>query len=99
MFLTFDIGGTTTRMALSHTGDVLDDVKLFPTNKNFEEAMEEMKRVSEEFSKGEKYHAVVGGVRAYDQRKGELFNHPNYPMWVGKPLLLTMQQMWGVVCI
>ena len=38
MFLLFDIGGTTTRMALSRTGDALDEVKLFPTNHNFTEA-------------------------------------------------------------
>lgn len=95
MFLLFDIGGTTTRMALSRTGDALDEVKLFPTNHNFSEAMAYMKGIAEEFSRGEKYHAVVGGVRAYDPKKGQLFNQPHFPMWVGEPLLLSMQSMWG----
>ena len=95
MFLLFDIGGTTTRIAISQTGESLDGVKLFPTNHDFGQAMEEMKKISVEFSKGEKYHAVVGGVRAYNSKKGELLNQPNFPMWVGKPLLSTMKQMWG----
>ncbi|MDO8270236.1 MAG: ROK family protein [Candidatus Levybacteria bacterium] len=97
MFLLFDIGGTTTRMAISHTGDKVDDVKLFPTNHDFASAMEEMRKVAYEFSNGEKYHAVVGGVRAYDRKKGTLFNQPNFPMWVDAPLLETMKSMWGDV--
>ncbi len=97
MFLLFDIGGTTTRMAVSHTGDTIDDVKLFPTNHNFSEAMAEMKRVSEELGKGEKFHAVVGGVRAYNRKTGTLFNQPNFPMWVDEPLLSEMKNMWGDV--
>ena len=68
MFLLFDIGGTTTRIAISHTGDKVDDVKLFPTNHDFSQAMDEMNHVSHEFSKGEKYHAVVGGVRAFNKK-------------------------------
>lgn len=95
MFLVFDIGGTRTRMGLSHTGEKLDEVKLFPTNHNFIDAMEEMRSVAEEFAKGEKYHAVVGGVRAYDKRNGQLFNQPHFPMWVGEPLLVKMKEMWG----
>lgn len=97
MFLVFDIGGTTTRMAISHTGEKLDDVKMFPTSHNFDDAMSEMNNVAMEFSKGEKYHAVIGGVRAYDKKKGQLFNQPNFPMWVDMPLLSKMKEMWGDV--
>lgn len=97
MFLLFDIGGTTTRMAVSSTGDTIDDVKLFPTNHNFSEAMVEMKKVSEELGKGGNFHAVVGGVRAYNRKTGTLFNQPNFPMWVDEPLLSEMKKMWGDV--
>lgn len=97
MFLLFDIGGTTTRMALSHTGETIDGVKMFPTNHNFSEAMEEMGRIAMELSGGESYHAVVGGVRAYNKKTGRLFNQPNFPMWVDEPLLERMQEMWGSV--
>lgn len=97
MFLLFDIGGTTTRMAVSFTGDKIDEVKIFPTNHNFIEAMEQMRGVSDEFSKGEAYHAVVGGVRSYNRKTGTLFNQPNFPMWVGEPLLQKMKEMWGDV--
>ncbi len=86
-----------TRMGISHTGEKVDDVKLFPTNHNFSEGMEHMNKVAQEFSKGEKYHAVVGGVRAYDKKRGQLFNQPNFPMWVNEPLLETMKGMWGDV--
>ena len=99
MFLLFDIGGTTTRMAISHTGEKVDDVKLFPTNHNFYEAMEQMKNVASELSSGEKYHAVVGGVRSYNYKTGYLFDHPNIPLWVGEPLLLKMKEAWGDVYI
>ena len=95
MFLLFDIGGTTTRMAISQTGDSLDDVKIFPTNHNFSEAIVQMKTIADEFSKGEKYHAVVGGVRAYDKKRGQLFNQPNFPMWVDEPLLLKLKELFG----
>lgn len=97
MFLLFDIGGTTTRMAISQTGEVLDDVKLFPTNHNFQEAMEQMEREADEFSRGEKYDAVVGGVRAYNKKTGTLFHQPNFPMWDNEPLLDKMKEMWGSV--
>ena len=95
MFLLFDIGGTTTRMALSRTGDALDEVKLFPTNHNFTEATEQMRQVGDELSGGERYHAVIGGVRSYDRKTGTLSHQPNFPLWVGEPLLATMRQMWG----
>ncbi len=95
MFLLFDIGGTTTRMAISHTGDKLDETKLFPTNHNFSEAMEQMRQVGDELSNGERYHVVVGGVRAYDKKTGTLFHQPNFPLWVGEPLLARMREMWG----
>lgn len=82
-------------MAISHTGDAVDDVRLFPTNHIFSEAMEYMNSVATEFSNGEKYHAVVGGVRSYNKKTGTLFNQPNFPMWVGEPLLAKMKEMWG----
>ena len=97
MFLLFDIGGTTTRIAISHTGDSVDDVKLFPTNHNFSEAMDQMYMISRELSKDEKFHAVGGGVRAYNKKTGKLFNQPNFPMWTDEPLLSRMQEMWGDV--
>ena len=95
MFLLFDIGGTTTRMAISQTGESLDDVKIFPTNHNFSEAIGQMKQIAGEFSKGEKYHAVVGGVRAYNKKTGTLFNQPNFPMWIDEPLLSKLKEMFG----
>lgn len=97
MFLLFDIGGTTTRLAMSLTGDKIDDVKLFSTNHDFPSAMEEMRKISIELSKGEKYHAVVGGVRSYDKKTGTLFSNSNFPLWVDGPLLSKMREMWGDV--
>lgn len=97
MFLLFDVGGTTTRMAVSHTGDTLDEVKLFPTNHNFDEAMEMMRSVGIELSKGEKYHAVVGGIRSYNRKTGTLFIHSNFPLWVDAPVLSRMREIWGEV--
>jgi glucokinase len=99
MFLLFDIGGTTTRMGISQTGDKIDDVKLFPTNHDFTSAMEEMKNVANDFSGGEKYHAVVGGVRSYNKLTGSLFDHPSIPLWVNQPLLQAMKEAWGDVYI
>jgi predicted NBD/HSP70 family sugar kinase len=82
-------------MAISHAGNSLDEVKLFPTNHNFAEAMSQMKAIADDFSRGEKYHAVVGGVRAYDKKKGQLFNQPNFPMWVDDPLLSKFKELFG----
>jgi len=86
-------------MGLSYTGEKVDDVKLFPTNHNFAEAIEEMKKVASEFSKGEKYHAVVGGVRSYNKFTGSLFDHPTISLWVGEALLERMKEAWGDVYI
>lgn len=99
MFLLFDIGGTTTRIAISHTGERIDAVKMFPTNHNFQEAMNEMNNSAMQLSNNETYHAVIGGVRSYDKKSGTLFNQPNFPMWVGEPLLQKMKEMWGDVYI
>jgi glucokinase len=95
MFLLCDIGGTITRMALSLTGDKLDTIKMFETSHNFEEAMETMRKVGDELSNREKYHAVVAGVRALNKKTGQLFNQPNFPMWVGDPLFLKLKEMFG----
>ena len=97
MFLLFDIGGTTTRFAISYMGDKIDDVKLFPTNHDFSIAINEMKTVANELSKGERYHAVVGGMRAYDKKSGTLFHQPNFPMWVDAPVQQWMRETWGDV--
>jgi len=82
-------------MALSHTGASLDEIEIFPTDLDFSKAMGKMKKVSDKFANGEKFRAVAGGVRAYNKKTGQLFDHPHFPMWVGEPLLEKLKAMFN----
>lgn len=87
MYLVFDIGGTNTRIAISHDGKTLGEIKTHPTPKNFSEAINLFKETALQLTNGGKIDVACGGVRSLDMgTKDRLLNHPTIPLWVNEPL-------------
>ena len=93
MYVLLDIGGTNTRLAVSKDHQPLSQPLIFPTNKNFEEAMNELKSKIQKQAQGEKVEALVGAVKSLDASKKTLKPHPVFPLWVGKPLKQKLKEI------
>ncbi len=88
MYILFDIGGTKMRLASSHDGENIDEMRIerTPTD-NFDQGMEIFARVSRELAGGKKIKKIAGGIAGVlDKRKTNLINSTHIFKWVGKPL-------------
>jgi len=86
MFAYFDIGGTKTRVALSHDGTAFGDVTKFDTPHSFEEGVHLVASTIRTQASGAALHAVGGGMAGpLDREKTMLVRAPNLPDWAGKP--------------
>ena len=96
MYLLFDIGGTTTRLALSTDGKTLGASKIIPTESNFEKSIEEIKKASAELSGYQKIISAAGGIKGpLDKNKTTTLNPPNLPDWIGKPFKEEFENIFG----
>lgn len=86
MYVLLDIGGTNTRLAFSKDHQTISDPITFPTNQNFEEAMNDLSDKIREQTQGGKIEALAGAVKSLDASKKTLKPHPVFPLWVNKPL-------------
>ncbi len=92
MLLLFDIGGTKTRLAISHDGNTLNkrEVLIFPTPSSFTKGIDGIVNFSEKFSFSGKLEAVIGGIGGpLGPKKEKLIdyaNKPNLKNWDNKPL-------------
>ena len=97
MYFVFDIGGTKMRIATSIDGKTLNSQKIIPTENNFDKALESIKLVTDELSKGKKITAVAGGAAGpLDKEKTMLVASPHIPGWIGKPLKKKLEEMFKV---
>ncbi|MDP2637202.1 MAG: ROK family protein [bacterium] len=91
MYLLFDIGGTNIRMAVSRDGNTIPDVQIVPTPKNFEEAKEFFRSISQK----ERARVVSLGVAGtLDRERTTLVSAPHLQGWVGKPLKQELQEIF-----
>lgn len=98
MFLLFDIGGTKTRIALSHDGKTHQEPRIITTPKNPEEGIAEFKEIAQELAADEPIEKAVGGIAGpLDREKNALLNSPNLPEWVGFPLHKKLAKELGKI--
>lgn len=86
MYLTFDIGGTKIRLAVSEDHQTLSEPTIIPTPQDFDQAMSQFQAQSFELIQEHRLLAAAGGVRALDPTKTTLLKHPHLPLWEGQPL-------------
>lgn len=95
VFIVFDIGGTKTRVAVSHDGKTFDEPKVAATPKNFDEAMISFKKLADEARGGLAVRALCGGVPGTLSRDGaSIFKLPNLPEWNGKDIKSELKKMF-----
>jgi glucokinase len=87
VYILFDIGGTKMRVAFSSDGKGFGEPKVIPTPKEFEEGIEQFRKVAIELSGGKAIKAAAGGIAGpLDREKARLVKSPHVSGWVGKPL-------------
>lgn len=95
MYLLFDIGGSSTRLAISKNLKNLEPgVEKFPTPKNFADGMILFRNFVRKHELDGKLKAVAGGIAGqFDSSKTKLTYAPNLSGWVGKPLVSSLKQI------
>ena len=104
MYLLFDIGGTSMRIAASPDGKSLSEPIIIPTPQDFEEGIKEIEETAQTLAAGEKIKAVAGGIReVLDKKRCMLINDPissKIPGWIGKPLKEKLEEaLKAPVCL
>ncbi|HYC83454.1 MAG TPA: ROK family protein [Candidatus Paceibacterota bacterium] len=95
MYLLFDIGGTKTRLAVSHDGESFGEPHIIPTPQNFEEAMEAYRKEIASLEGGFKAAGCgVAGTLSLEQ--DALVSAPHLSDWVGKPLKKRLESLLDV---
>lgn len=95
MYLLFDIGGTNARFAVSSDEKSLGEVKIIPTPKDFQEALQKVKQIANELSDGQKIDAVAGGVTGpLDPQKTTQLASPHVGGWNNKPLKQELEKIF-----
>lgn len=93
MYLLLDIGGTTTKIASSQDGQKLDLTRSFPTEQEFEKALDLISQNCLELLGEKKVDAVVAGVAGtLDKDKTTLLSSPNLPKWTQQPLKQFLEE-------
>jgi glucokinase len=91
-YLLFDIGGTKTRVALSRDGESFAEPRIFDTPKDFDTAIEAIKRVAIELTEGQPIDRAAGDVAGVLSRdRSVLLKAPHLPGWNGKNLKHALQ--------
>ncbi|TAK95509.1 ROK family protein [Patescibacteria group bacterium] len=94
MFVLFDVGGTSTRVAVSKNGKKIDRIRSQATPQKFAEGVSLIARLAAELSQGQRIGAVVGGVPGpLDARKSKIIKASNLPDWTNKPFRQKLEQI------
>src|SRR3989344_413405 len=99
MYLILGIGGTHTRIGLSIDGQSIIHSSKVYTNKNFDQAMAEIKQTVDGLGVPREIQQIVVGVAGIlNQDKRSLFHSPYLPDWDNKPLSERMSQIFSAPC-
>lgn len=97
MYLLFEVGGTKTRVGFSQDGKNIHGSQVFPTQKDYEQFIPQLKATTTTLSGDNTIKAISGGVPGVlDSRKAILVSAPHLPKWVGKPIKETLQDVFRV---
>ncbi len=91
--ITFDIGGTNTRIASSEDGKTLSEPVIYKTPKLFSDGIAEFVKTAKQLSNNQNITAIAGGIAGpMDQKKTMLVKAPNLLDWNYKPLKQILEQ-------
>ncbi len=95
MLLLFDIGGTKIRVGIAENNfELLNDI-IFSTPLQFEEGMETFFKSAKALIKDQKITHICGGIAGtLNSQKSQLVRSPHLPLWIGKPLQQTLQNLF-----
>ncbi len=97
MYLLFDIGGTTTRVAFSKDGKGFENEMTFPTPPDFENGIFAMTQAAEKLGAMRNIKFAGGGLPGvFDIDRSMLLRSPNLPDWIGKPVRERLSMAFGV---
>lgn len=97
MYILFDIGGTKTRVAISHDLVTLDKVEHFKTPLTFAEGVKKMVETITVLTEGEKVVGMAGGIRGLlEEDKSGIHNDSVLSKWAGKSLVGELQKSFDV---
>jgi len=95
MDLVFDIGGTTTRLALAENKQLVGEPVTFPTPQNFSEAVATLESSAKQLLNGQLPAKVAGGIAGpFNSDKSTLVSAPNLPDWIGKPIKSEFERIF-----
>ncbi|OGZ45736.1 MAG: hypothetical protein A3C84_04400 [Candidatus Ryanbacteria bacterium RIFCSPHIGHO2_02_FULL_48_12] len=93
MYLLFDIGGTTTRIAISKDGRQFVEPKYVPTPASYREGLDALIATGKHFAGDKKIEGVSGGIAGpLDAAHTTLANSPHLPDWVDKPFKRDLEK-------
>lgn len=93
MFVVFDIGGTKTRIALSHDGKEIGIPTVYRTPPDFHEAMRVFSHAVTTLTQGAPVTMAAGGIAGpLNKDKTQVLGGPNIQDWWGKPLKQRLQE-------
>lgn len=87
MYLSVDIGGTSTRIGISNDGKKLTIKDRYPTPTNYDEGISTLVEKIELLTEGKIPQQIVVGVAGLiDKNQGKIFKTPNLSDWTGHAL-------------
>lgn len=97
MYLLFDIGGTKTRLAVSHDLSSFDEPLIFDTETNFSMGIIKLSENIKKITSGKKLKGVVGGMAGvFNKDRTKLLKSPNLPDWENKMITYELERICGV---
>ncbi len=97
MYITFDIGGTKTRIGISKDGKSFENIISFATPKDFEEGMGAIEKHIKDLMGNAEITAMAGGIAGpLDKEKTMAVGGPNISGWHNKPLKEELSKILGV---
>ncbi len=96
-FVLFDIGGTTTRVALSEDGETLRSVVTFKTKSNFKEGSAALRDAIEKLIEKVSIVAIAGGIRGMlNELHTGIENDTRLQGWAGKSIVEFLHERFKV---
>lgn len=96
MYILFDIGTTISRVAISHTGEVIDGVEQFTTPITYVDAMATFKTKVEKLTEGKKVVHAIGGIAGLlNPEKTRCVKTPLLPGWEKEDIQKDLSRLIG----
>ena len=85
------------RIATSLDGKTISEPRVIPTPQSFDEGIQNLKKIADEITGGEKIDAAAGGLAGpLDKNKSTLISSPHLSGWVNKPIKREIETALGI---